>query len=177
MKIHWKLIIYQNFRVVFQISRPGNIPQKWFSTQNEPLGVTFQMRLTPTMEASNFWRNQAKSMMHPFKNTFKGCTMLSVWFFKKWKVPMVGVSLIWKVTPRGSFWVLNHFWGIFLGRDSWKATLNFWSMINFQCIFIYLVHNSTATVKILHYIWNFFTPNIKMSQFQWNNGIFFGQYS
>ena len=89
MKIHWKLIIYQNFRVVFRISRPGNIPQKWFSTQNEPLGVTFQMRLTPTMEASNFWRNQAKSTMHPFKNTFKGCTMLSVWFFKKWKVPMV----------------------------------------------------------------------------------------
>ena len=94
MKIHWKLIIYQNFRVVFQISRPGNIPQKWFSTQNEPLGVTFQMRLTPTMEASNFWRNQAKSTMHPFKNTFKGCTMLSVWFFKKMKAPMVWV-LCW----------------------------------------------------------------------------------
>ena len=89
MKIHWKLIIFQNLRVVFQISRPGNIPQKWFSTQNEPLGVTFQMGLTPTSEASNFWRNQAKSTMHPFKNTFEGCTMLSVWFFRKWKVPMV----------------------------------------------------------------------------------------
>ena len=101
MKIHWKLIIYQNFRVVFRISRPGNIPQKWFSTQNEPLGVTFQMRLTPTMEASNFWRNQAKSMMHPFKNTFKGCTMLSVWFFKKWKVPMVwGQSHLKRDTQR-----------------------------------------------------------------------------
>ena len=88
MKIHRKSIIYHKFRVVFQISRPGNIPQKWFSTQNEPLGVTFKMRQTPTMEASNFWRNQPKSMMHPFKNTFKGCTMLSVNFFKKWKVPM-----------------------------------------------------------------------------------------
>ena len=104
MKIHWKLIIYQNFRVVFQISRPGNIPQKWFSTQNEPLGVTFQMRLTPTMEASNFWRNQAKSTMHPFKNTFKGCTMLSVWFFKKWK-DEVGDNLLWK---RPAQTILSH---------------------------------------------------------------------
>ena len=71
-------MIDKKFRVAFQISRPGNIPQKWFSTQNEPLGVTFQMRLTQTMESSNFWRNQAKSSMHPFKNNFKGCTMLPV---------------------------------------------------------------------------------------------------
>ena len=64
-------MIDQNLRVVFQISRPANIPQKWFSTQNGPLDVRYQIRQTQTMEASNFWRNQAKSMMHPFKNTLK----------------------------------------------------------------------------------------------------------
>ena len=37
-----------------------------------------KMKLTPTMEASYFWTNQAKSTMHPFKNTFKGCAMLAV---------------------------------------------------------------------------------------------------
>ena len=46
MKIHWKLIIDQKFRVVFQITQPANIPKKWFSTQNEPLDVTSQIRQT-----------------------------------------------------------------------------------------------------------------------------------
>ena len=39
---------------LFQISQPTNISQKWFSTQNEPLGVRFQMRLTPTMVSVYF---------------------------------------------------------------------------------------------------------------------------
>ena len=38
----------EKVRVAFQISRPANIPQKWFITQNEPLDVRFQMRLTQT---------------------------------------------------------------------------------------------------------------------------------
>ena len=45
------------------------------------------------------------------------------------------VYLIWTLTLKGSFWVLNHFWGIFSGRDIWKTTRNFWSIINFQCKF------------------------------------------
>ena len=50
-------MIDQKFRVVFQISQPENIPQKWLSTQNEPYNVMFQMRLTPTMGAFYFWKN------------------------------------------------------------------------------------------------------------------------
>ena len=56
-------MIDQKFRVVFQISQLENIPQKWFSTQNGPLHVRSQMRQTPAMEASDFWRNQAKIMV------------------------------------------------------------------------------------------------------------------
>ena len=59
-------MIDQKFRVVFQISQLANIPQKWFSTQNEPLDVRSQMRQTPTMEASDLRRNQAKNMMQSF---------------------------------------------------------------------------------------------------------------
>ena len=59
-------MIDQKFQVVFQISRPENIPQKWFSTQNEPLDIRIQMRQTPTMEASDFWRNLAKTMVQSF---------------------------------------------------------------------------------------------------------------
>ena len=44
----------------------ANIPQKWFSTQNGPLDVRFQMRQTPTMEASDFWRYQAETMAQSF---------------------------------------------------------------------------------------------------------------
>ena len=40
-------MIDQKFRVFFQISHPGNIPKKKFSTQNEHLVVMFQMRLNP----------------------------------------------------------------------------------------------------------------------------------
>ena len=79
----------KKFRDGLQISQPTNILQKLFSTQNGPLDVRFQIRQAQTMEASNFWRNHAKSMMHPFKNTFKGCTMVSVGFFKKLKAHMV----------------------------------------------------------------------------------------
>ena len=59
-------MIDQKFRVVFQISQLANIPQKWFSTQNVLLDVRSQMRQTPTMEASDFWRNQAKTMAQSF---------------------------------------------------------------------------------------------------------------
>ena len=63
-------MIDRKSRIVFEISRPENIPQKWFSTQNEPFDVSFQMRLTPTMEASDFWRNLAKTTVQSFLNTF-----------------------------------------------------------------------------------------------------------
>ena len=58
-KIHWNLTIDKKFRIVFQISQLSNIPQKWFSTQSVPMNVRFQMRQTPTMYASYFWRNYA----------------------------------------------------------------------------------------------------------------------
>ena len=56
----------QKFDFVFQISQPPNIPQKCFSAQNGPLDVRSQMRQTPTMEASDLRRNQAKNMMQSF---------------------------------------------------------------------------------------------------------------
>ena len=59
-------MIDQKFRVVFQISQLANIRQKWFSTQKGPLDVRFQMRQTPIMEASDFWRNEAKTMPQSF---------------------------------------------------------------------------------------------------------------
>ena len=40
-------MINQKFKIVCQISQPANIPQKWFSAQNGPLDVRFQMRLNP----------------------------------------------------------------------------------------------------------------------------------
>ena len=56
-------MIDQKFDVVFQILQHPNIPQKCFSAQNGPLDVRSQMRQTPTMEASDLRRNQAKNMM------------------------------------------------------------------------------------------------------------------
>ena len=76
-------MIDQKFDVVFQILQPPNIPQKYFSAQNGPLDVRSQMRQTPTMEASDLWRNQAKTMRQSFENTLKDCTMVSVHFFSK----------------------------------------------------------------------------------------------
>ena len=61
-------MINQKSRIVFEISRPANIPQKWFSTQNEPLDVSFQMRLTPTMNDSEFWK---KNRQKPQCNLLK----------------------------------------------------------------------------------------------------------
>ena len=40
-------MIDNRLRFGFQISQPGNIPKKKFSTQNEHLDVMFQMRLNP----------------------------------------------------------------------------------------------------------------------------------
>ena len=124
MKIHWKLIIYQNFRVVFRISRPGNIPQKCFSTQNEPLGVTFQMRLTPTMEASDFWRNLAKTTVQSFLNHFKRLHHGVCLFFPKNKqIPWLGsVSFeTWHPKVRFEYWTIfeGYLWAEIFEKEIW----------------------------------------------------------
>ena len=54
LNLHWKLMIDLKLRVDSQISRPANIPKKWFSTQNGPLDVSFQMRLTPNYRSFLF---------------------------------------------------------------------------------------------------------------------------
>ena len=54
-------MIDRKSRIVFEISRPENTPQKWFSTQNKPLDVSFQMRLTPTMDGSDFLKKTGKN--------------------------------------------------------------------------------------------------------------------
>ena len=59
-------MIDQKSRIVFEISRSDNIPQKWFSTQNGPLDVSFQMRLTPTMDGSDFLKKTDKNLSEIF---------------------------------------------------------------------------------------------------------------
>ena len=56
-------MIDQKVRFLFQISQPTNIPKKWFSTQNEPLGVKFQMKLTPTIVSVYFFQKQTETMV------------------------------------------------------------------------------------------------------------------
>ena len=69
-------MIDRKSRIVFEISRPANIPQKWFSTQNEPLDVRFQMRLTPTLGFFYLLKNQTETMMQSFKVFLKDYTMV-----------------------------------------------------------------------------------------------------
>ena len=40
VKIDWKLMINQEFKIVFQINQPANIPQKWFHAKNGPFQVS-----------------------------------------------------------------------------------------------------------------------------------------
>ena len=54
-------MIDRKSRIVFEISRPENIPQKWFSTQNGPLDIRSQMRQTQTMDGSDFWNKTGKN--------------------------------------------------------------------------------------------------------------------
>ena len=56
-------MIDQKFRDVFQIFLKNSLVLK--------------------TEASDFWRNQAKTMAYSFQNTLKVCTMVSVYFFQK----------------------------------------------------------------------------------------------
>ena len=73
-------MIDRKSRIVFEISRPENIPQKWFSTQNEPLDVSFQMRLTPTMGAFYFLRKKTVTIMQCFKVFLKDCNVVFACF-------------------------------------------------------------------------------------------------
>ena len=62
-----------------------------------------------TMRAFHFLKNQTESMVQPLKVFLKGCIVDFAWFLQKLEASMVGVSLIWNATSKGSFWVLNHF--------------------------------------------------------------------
>ena len=78
-----------------------------------------------TMGTFHFLKNQTESMVQPLKVFLKGCIVDFALFLQKLEASMVGVSLIWNVAPRGSFWVLNHFLGIFPGRDICKKKLQY----------------------------------------------------
>ena len=81
-------MIDRKSRMFFEISRPANIPQKWFSTQNGPLDIRSQMRQTLTMDGSDFWgKKQAKTTVQSFKNTLKHCIMVTGFFSPKIKSP------------------------------------------------------------------------------------------
>ena len=47
---------------VFQISQPPNTSQKWFSTQNVPFDVMFEVRQTPIVWTFYLWINFEKSL-------------------------------------------------------------------------------------------------------------------
>ena len=106
----------------------------------------FKWDLPQTMGAFNFLKNQTETMVKPLKVFLKGCIMDFAWFLQKLEASMIGVCLICDLTSKGPFWVLNHFWGIFAGWDIWKTNLNFWSIINFQCIFVYFQNQRSKTI-------------------------------
>ena len=54
-------MINQKFKIVFQISQPANIPQKWFSAQNGPLDVRFQIRLNPNRVGFSILEKSSKN--------------------------------------------------------------------------------------------------------------------
>ena len=60
-------MIDQKDKFLFQIAQPTNIPKIWLSTQNETLGVRFQMKLSPTMVFVYFWKKKTYTMVHSFK--------------------------------------------------------------------------------------------------------------
>ena len=57
VKIYWKPLIDEEFRIVGQISKVTNITKKYCSPQNS---ASFQLRQTPIMLASYFKRNEEK---------------------------------------------------------------------------------------------------------------------
>ena len=69
-------IYIEKVRFLFQISQPKSIPQKWFSTQNEPLDVRFKMKLTPTMVSVYFWE---KNKQTPWCNLIKCFKKIASW--------------------------------------------------------------------------------------------------
>ena len=184
-------MIDQKFRVLFQISQPANIPQKWFSTQKEPFDVRFQMRLTPTKGAFYFWKNLTKTMVQSFKVFLKDYTMGFAWFLHKLEAFMAGVCLIWDLTSKGPFWALNHFWGIFGGGNIWKTTVLlsfcckvftisnilflFWSYIGQILLkFIDLGHLSTAKTMGFSKMSKILKIEQKLTEFCYENFDFFG---
>ena len=67
------------------------------------------MRHTPTIEASNFVSNQAKTIEQSFENTLKDCTMVSVKFLKNKKLPWLGSvsSETWYPKVRFEYWTIS----------------------------------------------------------------------
>ena len=95
---------------------------KWDRPKPIRLLISGEIRQTP-------WWNFLKQ----FKRLWSGfCLILPIIEKPTW----FGFSLIWNRTSKEPFWVLKHFWGIFVGWDTWKIILNFW-IINFQFIFTY----------------------------------------
>ena len=64
-------MIDQKVTVLFQISQPANIPQKWFSAQNGPLDVRFQMRLNPNRVGFSIFGKIEQKPWHNVLNCFK----------------------------------------------------------------------------------------------------------
>jgi len=69
-------MIDQKVRFLFQISRPTNVPHKWFGARNEPLGVGFQMKLTQTCFLFIFGKNKQT----PWCNLLKRFKMIASGF-------------------------------------------------------------------------------------------------
>ena len=108
-------------------------PSKMVQYSKRTFGCqVFKWDWPQTMWAFNFLKNQTETMVQPLKVFLKGCIMDFAWFLQKLEASMAGVCLIWDLTSKGPFWVLNHFWGIFASWDIWKTTLIFWSIIDFQ---------------------------------------------
>ena len=65
--LHWKLMIDQKVKFLFQIFQPTIIPKKRFSTRKERFGVRFQMKPTPTIVSVYFSKKLTDTMAQSFK--------------------------------------------------------------------------------------------------------------
>ena len=122
--------------LVFQISQLSIISKKWSRTQNGPMDVRVQKRMTTTM--SEIFLSVLEKLNHDF-----------AWFLQKSKASMVGFFLISNLTSNGPSWAHT-----FL-RDIWKTILKFCLINNFQCKFPHFqkkVKKKPELVKFIQYL-------------------------
>ena len=93
-------------------------PSKMVQYSKRTFGCQFSNETDPNHGGFLFFeKKKTVTIMQCFKVFLKDCTVVFACSFQKSEPSMVRVCLIWNLISKGPFWVLNHFWGIFAGRD------------------------------------------------------------